>query len=614
MPDAPTTFDLQVNLLRNRQRAFVRPEQSRPDHPGGSTIEAPSDPLWSAVSECGKRLLNIALFSGAINLLTLSGSIYMLQVYDRVIPARSLATLAALSVILVLAYLLQGYLEAVRGRMLTRLAALFEVKLQHAVYDAMTVLPLTGAPLAGAQQPLRDMQSIKAYLGGMGPAALLDMPWIPIFLIVLFIFHPAIGLAALLGAGVILTITLLAERKSGQAATRTSPWVAQCQTMAQEATHKAELIRALGMAPALRRRWQRINERTVQDGLAAMDTQSQMAAAGKIVRYMLQSAILGIGAALVVCGEATGGIMIASSIITGRALAPIEIALSTLRQFNAAKGAFKRLRATLQATHVEAACGPAPPRSTLAVNALNIAAPGASDIILSNVSFTLEAGMGLAVVGPSGSGKTCLARILAGIWPAADGNVLLDGRSITEWPADDRGGVIGYLPQDVALFDGTIAENIARFDERASPGDVMAAAKLAGVHDMILSLPHGYNTTIGETGSKLSGGQRQRLGLARAVYGNAFLIVLDEPNASLDSEGEAALNNAIGVLRRRGSIVIVISHRPQALRTLDRVLVLVKGQMLACGTYQDVCLRLAAMSAGARRSSATTQPLHASGG
>lgn len=567
------------------------------------------DPVSMALRQCAHRMLKIALFSGAINLLTLSGSIYMLQVYDRVLPSRNISTLVALSLLLALAYLLQGALDALRGRMLARAAAVFDVSLQASIYDAISVAPMHGIPAPQAKQPALDIDSIRAFLSGMGPTAIMDVPWAPLFVLVLFLFHPSIGLAAMVGVVGILSVAIRTERRSAPSVAKASYWLAQRHALIDSTHQGADVIRALGMLPALRARWLRINAGALREHMMTMDINARMAAAGKTIRYSLQSAILGLGAYLVITDRASGGIMIASSIIVGRALAPIEIAIGNWRQLLAARQALSRLARSLAGAAAPAHVRPLlRPCRKLAVQSLSVAAPGSHERILANISFELKASSGLAIVGPSASGKTSLAKALVGIWPAAAGAVSLDGAPLGQWPVDELGRHLGYLPQDVSLFQGTIAENIARFESTVTPSAIVEAAMLADAHDMIARLPNGYQTVIGEAGVRLSAGQRQRVGLARAAFGNPFLIVLDEPNANLDQEGERALNKAIKALRARGAIVIVISHRPKAVRNLDLLMVLVGGRMIAFGTHAEVSSVLGAMrpDSAARESAAAT--------
>jgi len=535
-------------------------------------------------------MLRVVLFSGVINVLTLSGSIYMLQVYDRVIPSRDVGTLFGLSVIVLLAYLLQGYCDALRSRVLCRIAVQFDIELQEPLYRTLAALPLTGAKPADLQQPLRDLDQIRSFLSGAGPTAFMDMPWIPVFLMVLYLFHPALGVMATLGAGGIIIVTLLAERKSSTYNRRASMWLGRRALLAEAAQKNAEVIRALGMTRWLSARWSGFSEGALVESVSSMDVHANMGAFGKVLRYALQSAMLGLGAYLVVNDQASGGVMVASSIVMGRALAPIEVALGTWRQLLAARSALTRVAASLApfpASRVQAGEQPRPSRA-LTVQGLTVSAPGSSRPIVSGVTFNLESGAGLALIGPSGSGKSTLARGLTGLWPIMAGDVCFDGIRLREWDAEILGRHLGYLPQDVGLFEGSIAENIGRFDPEARPADVIEAAKIAGAHHLIQGLEAGYHTLVGHGGSTLSAGQRQRIGLARAVYGNPFLVVLDEPNANLDAEGEAALAQAILTLKHRGSAVVVVSHRPSALEVLDRVMVIVGGRMVAIGTRAEV--------------------------
>jgi PrtD family type I secretion system ABC transporter len=555
---------------------------------------APDDPVTLRLHESARRMIGIAIFSGVVNALMLSGSLYMLQVYDRVIPSRNLATLLGLSLMVLLAYLLQGYFDALRARMLCRVATLFDAGLQDSIHTALATLPLRGVKPMLMQQPLRDLDQVRGFMSSMGPTAFLDMPWIPIFLVALFLFHPAIGVTALLGTAGIIAMTLLSERMSRGAVKAAMDSSAHRQVLADATQRNAEVIRALGMTDRFTARWSQANERYLQENIRATDVNANLGSAAKVLRYVLQSGMLGLGAYLVVVDRASGGVMIASSIMMGRALAPVEIALGTWKQLVGARQGLTRLREICKAT----ATTPAPPvvlprpGRELVVHNLAVAAPGVDKAIVSNVSFSLKAGMGLALLGASASGKTSLSKALVGIWPACGGTVRLDGAALDQWRNEDLGRYIGYLPQEVALLDGTVAENICRFDEAATSDAILKAAKIAGVHDIILGLPEGYATRIGEGGMALSAGQRQRVGLARAIFGDPFLIVLDEPNANLDAEGENALTRAIRILRHNKCIVIVISHRPSALTALNMALVLYQGKAIAFGPCAEVFARV----------------------
>jgi PrtD family type I secretion system ABC transporter len=461
------------------------------------------------------------------------------------------------------------------------------------------------------QQPLRDLDQVRGFMSGMGPTAFLDMPWIPIFLVALFLFHPAIGMTALLGTAAIIAMTLLTERMSRGAVRAAMDSSAQRQVLADATQRNAEIIRALGMTDRFTARWSQANERYLRENIRATDVYANLGSGAKVLRYVLQSGMLGIGAYLVVADRASGGIMIASSIMMGRALAPVEIALGTWKQLVAARQGIARLRDICKATAV----APAPPVllprpcRELSVQELEVAAPGTAKPIVSNISFTLKAGMGLALLGASASGKTSLSKALVGIWPAQLGVVRLDGAALDQWRNEDLGRHVGYLPQDVALFDGTVAENICRFDEAASSDAILKAAQIAGVHDIILGLPEGYATRIGDGGMSLSAGQRQRIGLARAVFGDPFLVVLDEPNANLDADGENALTRAIQILRHNQCIVIVISHRPSALAALNMAMVLYRGRAIAFGPCEEIFARVrSATGQAAARQAAAPDP------
>jgi ATP-binding cassette, subfamily C, type I secretion system permease/ATPase len=556
--------------------------------------EGPDDLVGQRLRESARRMIGIALFSGVINLLMLSGSLYMLQVYDRVLPSRNLATLAGLSLMVLIAYIAQGYFDALRSRMLCRVATMFDAGMQESIHTALATLPLRGVSPVLMQQPLRDLDQVRAFMSSMGPTAFLDMPWIPIFLIGLFLFHPAIGVTAVAGTAAIISMTLLTERLSRGAAKSAMDSSAQRQVLADATQRNAEVIRALGMTDRFTARWSQANERYLRENVRATDVFANLGSAAKVLRFILQSAMLGMGAFLVVSDKASGGIMIASSILMGRALAPVEIALGSWKQLIAARQGILRLRDICKAT----ARPPEPPvllprpYREFSVEDLAVAAPGTDKPLVSNISFTLTAGMGLALLGASASGKTSLSKALVGIWSARQGVVRLDGAALDQWSNEDLGRYIGYLPQDVALFDGTVAENICRFDEEASSDAILKAAQIAGVHDIILRLPDGYSTRIGQGGMSLSAGQRQRVGLARAVFGDPFLVVLDEPNANLDSEGENALTRAIAILRQNKCIVIVISHRPSALAALNMAMVLYDGKAIAFGPSAEIFARV----------------------
>jgi ATP-binding cassette, subfamily C, bacterial PrsD len=578
-----------MSILPDRSHVSTSQQESKNPAP-----EAADDPVTRGLHESARRMVGIAVFSGVINLLMLAGSLYMLQVYDRVIPSRNVATLAGLSLMVLFAYLMQGYFDALRSRMLCRVATLFDVSLQDSIHTALATLPLCGAKPLTMQQPLRDLDQVRAFMSSMGPTAFLDMPWIPIFLLGLFLFHPVIGLTALSGMVAIVAMTLTTNRLARGAVKAATDLSAQRQVLADTTQRNAEVIRALGMMDRFGLRWARANERYLRENIRATDVSANLGSGAKVLRYILQSGMLGIGAFLVVSDKASGGVMVASSIMMGRALAPVEVALGSWKQLIAARQGIARLRDICKVTARPAEPPVMLPRPSreLIVQELSVAAPGTEKPIVSNISFALSAGTGLALLGASASGKTTLSKALVGIWPAQHGVVRLDGAALDQWRNEDLGRHIGYLPQDVALFDGTVAENICRFDESATSNAVLKAAQIAGVHDIILRLPEGYSTRIGQGGMSLSAGQRQRIGLARAVYGDPFLVVLDEPNANLDADGENALSRAIQIMRQNKSIVIVISHRPSALGALNMAMVLHEGRRIAFGAREEIFARV----------------------
>jgi ATP-binding cassette, subfamily C, type I secretion system permease/ATPase len=586
-----------VALLAGRVMSIAGHPHPSESSIGGLTSLFPvlngEDPLTKGLRASARRMAFIAIFSGVINLLMLSGSLYMLQVYDRVIPSRNLATLFGLSTLVLVAYATQGYFEALRLRMLSRTASLFDASLQEPIHHALATLPLMRVNPVLMQQPLRDLDQIRAFMAGMGPTAFLDMPWIPIFLLALFLFHPMIGVTAMIGIAAIVAMTLVTERLSRGAARTALDCGAQRQVLADATRAHAEVIRALGLAGRFTARWVEANELFLKETIKSGDIYANLGSAAKTLRYILQSGMLGVGAYLVVADKASGGIMIASSIMMGRALAPIEIALSSWKQLVAARQSLSRLREILKITEPAATPPVVLPRPyrELQVQDLSVTPPGADREAVSHVSFALPAGTAMALLGASASGKTTLAKALVGIWQPRQGVVRLDGAAIDQWRRDDFGRYVGYLPQDVSLFDGTIAENISRFDDHPTSEAILKAADIAGVGDMVRQLPEGFATRIGEGGAVLSAGQRQRIGLARAVYGDPFLVVLDEPNANLDAQGEAALSHAIERLRQNNSIVIVISHRPSALAVLKVALVLHQGRMIAFGRSEDIFAR-----------------------
>ncbi len=554
--------------------------------------------LLEAVKRCRNAFIGVGVFSGLINVLALTSSIYMLQLYDRVIPSHSVPTLVGLSILMLVLYAGYGLLDMVRLRVMSRIGLRIDRTLRERVFSLVLALPLRTRGQGVGLQPVRDLDQIRGFLGGAGPIALFDLPWMPFYLGLVFLLHPWLGLLGLAGAVVLVGLTILTELRSRAPTKSASQSSSARHTFGEAGRRNAEAVRALGMSSRMSALWSDLNERYLTDQLGAADVAAFYGTLSKVLRLVLQSAVLGLGAYLVVIGQATGGVMIAASILVSRALAPIEIAIANWRGFLAARQSAARLQKLLASSPASPDIMELPtPSKSLEVERAWIAAPGQQQSIVKDVAFYLEKGAGLGVIGPSASGKSTLARALVGAWEPLRGKVRLDGAAIEQWSPDALGAHIGYLPQDIELFDGSVAQNIARFDPEAPAEAIIAAAGAAGVHELIVRLPAGYETRIGESGAALSAGQRQRIALARALYGDPFLVVLDEPNSNLDAEGDAALTRAIQSVRARGGIAVVIAHRPSALAGLDQLLVLADGQMKAFGPKEDV-LQSAVQTAG----------------
>ncbi|WP_201864282.1 type I secretion system permease/ATPase [Microvirga soli] len=533
--------------------------------------------------------LGVALLSGLINVLYLSGSVFMMEVYDRVLPSRSIPTLVGLSVIVVALYLFQGLFEMIRGRILARVGAAVDEDLSQPVFQSQLAAPLRSRVEGDGQQPLRDLDQIRAFLAGGGPSALFDLPWIPLYLMICFAFHPWIGWLALGGAALLVVLTVLTEIMTRSASKAAVGAALTRNGIAEGARRNAEVVHAMGMAKRIGGRWSEANGQYLAHQQRTSDVAGGFGAMSKVLRMMLQSAVLAVGAYLVIDGSATGGIMIASSILTSRALAPVDLAIANWKGFVSARQGWRRLKDQLaKAAVAEAPLKLPAPKEFLSVESAGTGAPGSQRFAIQDIAFQLKAGNGLGIIGPSASGKSSLARMLVGVWPTWRGKVRLDGAALEQWNSEELGRSIGYLPQDVELFAGTVTQNITRFDPRPDPQAVVAAAKAAQVHDMILRLPEGYETQVGDAGAALSGGQRQRIALARALYGDPFLVVLDEPNSNLDAEGEQALTAAIQSVRARGGIAIVIAHRPSALASTDLVMVMAEGRVQSFGPKEEV--------------------------
>jgi PrtD family type I secretion system ABC transporter len=545
--------------------------------------------LTRALAACRHAFIGVGAMSGLINVLALSGSLFMLQVYDRVLPSRSVPTLIGLALLLAVLYAFQGLIDIFRGRVLVRIGAALDERLSARAFDAIVRLPLRSRVAGDGIQPLRDLDSIRAFASGGGPMALFDLPWMPLYVAICFLFHPLIGSAALVGALVLVGLTLLSERLARGPSRKTATAAGARNALAEAARRNAEVLQALGMRARIAAVWAKANADYLSSQRQASDVTGGLGALSKVMRLAIQSGVLALGAWLVINQEATGGIMIASSILVARALAPVEIAIANAKGFVAARQSWRRLSELLALFPIMAQPVALPrPSHALAVQSMSVMPPEDRRPVVQDATFRLTAGSAVGVIGPSQSGKSSLARTLAGIWQPVQGTVRLDGATLDQWSAEELGQFIGYLPQAVELLEGTVAQNISRFEERIDSAALIAAGKDAGVHELVLALPQGYETPVGESGATLSGGLRQRIALARALYRDPFLVVLDEPNSNLDTEGEEALTRAIQGIRARGAIAVVVAHRPSALAAVDQVLVMRQGRVQAFGPKDEV--------------------------
>lgn len=545
--------------------------------------------LGAAFARLRGALGAVVLFSLVINILMLTGPLFMMQIYDRVLASRSIPTLIALAGLAAGLYAFFGLLEALRSRVLHRVGRGLDASLSQACFAAELMVPLRAGPQGERATPVRDLERLRQFVGSQGPVAIFDLPWLPLYLLVIFSFHVLLGAVAACGAAILVVLMLVNELSTRKLSRAMAERQAKRSTFAEMGRQNTESVAAMGMLPHLQQRWGRLSAEHHEAANRVADRGAMFSSLTKTFRFVMQSGILAAGAYLAIENAISPGAMIASSIIMSRALAPVELAVSHWQGFLAARQSLRRLRLLVDRPDAPQAATALPaPQHRLDVSGLGVVPPGLRVATLQGVRFALEAGDGLGVIGPSASGKSTLARALVGVWPAAQGEIRLDGATPDQWPRDVFGRFIGYLPQSVELFDGTVAENIARFDPEAASEAILAAARLAGVHEMILALPDGYDTRIGEGGAVLSAGQRQRVGLARALYGQPFLVVLDEPNSNLDADGETALTAAISAMREAGSIVVVVAHRPSALKALDKVLMIGNGRQQAFGPKDEV--------------------------
>ena len=546
--------------------------------------------------------------SGVINVLALTGAFYMLQIYDRALTSGSVPTLVALSVLAIGLYLFQGLFDIIRSQILVRLGARLDRKIAPMAHQVAIDMPRFGFSTSEALERGRDVDTVRGFLGSQGPIALFDLPWMPLYLIFVYMLHPWLGALTFAGAFVLTILTIVTELMTRRLAASTHKAVIERNAVADSNTRNADVLKAMGFTGQAVSRFNRINAEHLVLQTRTNDISGTFGAFSRVLRMLLQSALLGLGAYLTIQGELSAGAIIACSVAATRALAPVDLAIGNWKNVVGARTAWRRLKETVVALHDAPEPMELPdPKQSLKVEKITVAAPGSGRVLLSEVEFELTAGQALGVIGPSGGGKTTLVRALTGIWPVLRGSVRLDHVELTQWRDEVLGKNMGYLPQDVALMDATIQENISRLDRNADPRAIIEASKAAGVHEMIVRMPDGYSTQLGPQGISLSAGQRQRIGLARALYKNPFFVIMDEPNSNLDAEGEAALTEAIKGIRARGGIAIVVAHRPSALAAVDLIAVIQGGRMVGFGSKKEILRPQAAVDA-ANEVAASTKP------
>lgn len=560
--------------------------------------------LRQARAESRPLFWTVGVFSVFVNALMLTGPLFMLQVYDRVLGSRSEATLLALTALVAYLYLMMGLLDYVRGRILARIGARFQARLDKRVFAAAiddAARNERGAAAAG----VRDLETVQKFLSSPVLSSLFDLPFTPIFLAGIFIFHPWLGYLAIGGGVVLVAITVLNQKQTRRPVLESHVAAAEADRMSERLKAEADMVQSLGMRGAAYSRWQTLRGRSLGLAVTASDAQGSYSAATKTFRLFLQSAMLALGAYLVLHNQITAGAMIAGSILMGRALAPIEMAVGQWALVQGASKSWQNLSDLLtEIPEPQPRTALPQPRAILDVQQATVLPPGQTQATLRLITFRLEPGQAIGVIGPSGAGKSTLAKALTGVWRAAGGKIRLDGATLDQYEPDILGRHIGYLPQSVQLFDGTIAENIARLDPAAKDEDIIKAAQKAAAHDMILALPDGYNTRLSMQGGRLSGGQIQRIGLARALYSDPVILVLDEPNSNLDNEGSQALNLAIRSMKEDGRAILIMAHRPAAIQECDLLLVLDDGVSKAFGPRDEVLSKMVKNAGEIRTSSA----------
>lgn len=553
--------------------------------------------LQEVIRACKGSFFAVGFFSLFVNLLMLVPAFYMLQVYGRVVTSGSIPTLVMLTIIMSVLMITMGLLEWTRSRIMVRISAKIDESLSPDVYDASFRRALASGGMDANAQPLSDLNGLRQFMTGNGLFAFFDVPWLPIYIWVMFMFHPSFGWFAIAAAILLIILAVFNERLTAKTLAQANGENQMSALTTSKNLRNAEVIESMGMLQTLRDRWRLRQERVIALQSMASDKAGIITSMSKTFRQLVQSLILGLGAYLAIQQEISPGLMIAGSLLLGRALAPIDLMIGTWKGFVAARGQYGRLNKVLaeQQNMPERMSLPAP-TGQISVEQLVVAAPGQKQPILKSLSFAVPANTVVGIIGPSASGKSTLARAMLGVWQPQHGAVRMDGAEITQWDKTELGPHIGYLPQDIELFEGTISENIARFGE-VNADKVILAARQAGVHEMILQLEEGYDTVIGSTGVSLSGGQRQRIGLARAIYGQPRLIVLDEPNSNLDEVGERALASAMRALKSAGSTIFIITHRTSVLSQVDMLLVLREGVITQFGPTKTVMAELNAQSA-----------------
>jgi ATP-binding cassette subfamily C protein EexD len=544
--------------------------------------------LQAALKACKGSFISVGIFSLFVNALMLVPTFYMLQVYGRVVTSGSISTLVMLTIIMTVLVITMGSLEWVRSRIMVRVSTKLDVLLSRDVYKASFKRSLESGGMDASAQSLNDLTGLRQFLTGNGLFAFFDAPWLPIYIAVMFMFHPWYGWVAIGSALVLLFLAYMNEKMTGKALGQANKENIAATLYTTKNLRNAEVIESMGMLNTLMHRWGMRQKNVLILQSQASDKGGIVSAVSKTFRMLIQSLILGLGAYLAVNHEISPGLVIAGSVLLGRALAPIDLIIGSWKGFIAARSQYDRLNDTLDKLHAEPERMALPaPQGHVLVENLIVCPPGSKTPILRGISFGVPAGSVVGIIGPSASGKSTLARALMGVWAPQNGVVRLDGADISNWDKDQLGPYMGYLPQDIELFEGTISENISRFTD-VDPEKVVRAAKTAGVHEMILLLPDGYDTVIGSEGVNLSGGQRQRVGLARAIYGSPRLILLDEPNSNLDEVGERALASAIQELKLTGATIFVITHRTTILSQLDRLLVMSAGGVSMYGPRDQV--------------------------